>query len=163
VFLAPDQGLDKNGRRHFYRIVRDGAEDARLRNLQGVDESFVHRTRDGAGDVGHHVPALLLRDPAPALVGVMKMLEECLRRCEVNKAFRAPFEVEQAGVGGENERLEFDGGIAQGDLVSGDLVEVRKSDVDEVMNVSFVQRHKDFLELELAPSGKTALAHVLKY
>ena len=163
MFLAPDQGLDKDGRRHFDRVVRDGAEDARLRNVQGGAESFVQRMRDGAGDVGNHVPAILLRDPARALAGVVKVLEELLGRREVNEAFRAALEVEQAGVGGEDERLELDGGIAQYDLVPGDLVEVRKGDVDEVMDVSFVQWHTDFLELEPASNGKTTLAHVINY
>jgi hypothetical protein len=93
----------------------------------------------------------------------MKMLEELLRRREVGEAFRAAFEVEQAGVGGEDKRLELDGGIAQSDLVPGDLVEVRKSDVDEIVDVAFVQWHTNFLELELASAGKTTLAHVLKY
>jgi len=55
------------------------------------------------------------------------VLEELLRRRgAVNEAFRAALEVEQAGVGGEDERLELDGGVAQNDLVPGDLVEMRK-------------------------------------
>lgn len=86
-----------------------------------------------------------------------------MRRRQVKKAFRAVLDVEQASVGGEDERLELDTGIGQYDLVSGDLVEVRKGDVDEVIDVSFVQRHTGFLELELATHEKTALAHVIEY
>ena len=86
-----------------------------------------------------------------------------MRRREVSEAFRAALEVDQAGIGGEDQRLELDGGIAQNDLVAGDLVEMRKGDVDEVMDVSFVQWHTDFLELEPTPNVKTALAHINKY
>jgi hypothetical protein len=37
---------------------------------------------------------------------------------------------------------------------------MRESYVDEVIDVLFVQRHTDFLELERAFNWKTALAHV---
>ncbi len=60
------------------------------------------------------------------------MLEKLLRGGEINKALRGTLEVQQTGVSGKNKRLKFDRRIAQNDLVSGDLVEVRQRDVDEI-------------------------------
>ncbi len=94
-------------------------------------------------EVGHDLAAGFLGGAAVAVTGGVELLEERLGGGEIEEALGAALEVNQPGVGGEDERLEFNGRVAQNEFVARDLVKVGEADFDEVMNVSFVKRHRD--------------------